>query len=308
MPSLSRSDILSDYDLKLELKQQGEGWAVEFKAMASPCEVLFDSTESTQVQWLGELAQSEALRIESAFSRYTQNNTIHKINNSNGKPVEVDAETAGLLDFSHQLYELSQGRFDITSGVLRRLWKFDGSANVPSRKQAKALLPLIGWQNVRWEKPVITVPEGMEIDLGGLGKEYAVDRVATLLATRTKAAFLVNFGGDLRAVGDRLDGKPWDVGVERPGFENQAHLQLQLSQGALATSGDANRFLLKDGLRYPHILNPRTAWPVMNAPRSVTVLADTCTEAGLLATLAMLKGNDAESFMAEQGGKYWILR
>ncbi len=292
----------------MELKAQGDGWGVEFKAMASPCEVLFDLKENTQAQWLGELACEEALRIEAAFSRYSVDNMVHQINNSHAHPVEVDKEMAGLLDFASQLHELSHGRFDITSGVLRRIWNFDGSDHVPSRKQAKALLPLIGWQHISWENPVITVPDGMEIDLGGVGKEYAVDRVANILATRTKASFLVNFGGDLRAVGKRRDAQPWKVGVERPGFDRQADHQLELNQGALATSGDASRFLEKDGVRFPHILNPRIGWPVMNAPRSVTVLADTCTEAGMLATLAMLKGKDAEKFMAEQGGKFWILR
>ena len=148
----------------------------------------------------------------------------------------------------------------------------------------------------------------MEIDLGGIGKEYAVDRVASLLAEKTNAAFLVNFGGDLRAHGQRRDGHPWRVGVERPGFENTAALDLQLKRGALATSGDANRYLQRGGQRYSHILNPRTGWPVKNAPRSVTVLADTCTQAGLLATLAMLQGRNAEQFLADQGGQHWVIR
>jgi thiamine biosynthesis lipoprotein len=152
------------------------------------------------------------------------------------------------------------------------------------------------------------VPPGMEIDLGGLGKEYAVDRVATLLADRTTAPVLVNFGGDLRAVGRRASGQSWQVGVELPGQVDSAGLKLELGIGALATSGDARRFLLRDGIRYPHIQNPRTAWPVMKAPRSVTVLGDTCTEAGLLATLAMLRGAEAEQFLAEQGVQNWVVR
>ncbi len=299
--------------MTLQAQRRGDDWLVEFQAMASCCELLFDLKENSQAQWLGELAHTEALRIESKFSRYQTGNIIHEINHSNGRPVDVDPETAGLLDFAGHLFEISHGRFDVTSGVLRRLWKFDGGDTIPSRKQAKALLPLVGWDRIRWNNPRITVPEGMEIDLGGIGKEYAVDRVAELVAERAGVAFMVNFGGDLRALGDRRDGRAWDVGVERPGFEGQAGLQLQsglqlqLRKGALATSGDANRFLLKDGVRYPHILNPRTAWPVMKAPRSVTVLADTCTEAGLLATMAMLQGRDAEKFLAEQGGQHWVI-
>ena len=295
----------------MQLSRQGNYWQGRFTAMASPCEILLEVEQEAEARLLCEVAAKEATRIESKFSRYQTGNIIHEINNSSGQFVEVDSETAGLLDFAKHLFEISNGRFDVTSGVLRRLWKFDGGAGIPSRKQAKALLPLIGWDRIRWENPQISVPEGMEIDLGGLGKEYAVDRVAALVAERTGVAFLVNFGGDLRALGDRRDGRPWDVGVERPGFEGQAGLQLHLRKGALATSGDANRFLLKDGVRYPHILNPRTAWPVMNAPRSVTVLADTCTEAGLLATMAMLQGREAEQFLEDNSGgpgsQYWVI-
>lgn len=294
--------------MTLECTRRGDDWLVKFQAMASPCEVLFDMAESTQAQWLGGLAREETLRIEQKFSRYLSDNIIHQINNSLGAPVEVDEETAGLLEFAGHLHKVSNGRFDITSGVLRRLWRFDGGENIPSRKQAKALLPLVGWDKITWDNPVVTVPEGMEIDLGGLGKEYAVDRVAAMLAERTKAAFLVNFGGDLRALGERRDGRSWDIGVERPGYENQASLELHLKQGALATSGDASRFIMSGGVRYPHIVNPRTAWPVMKAPRSVTVLADTCTEAGLLATLAMLHGKDAETFLGQQDAMHWIIR
>jgi thiamine biosynthesis lipoprotein len=119
---------------------------------------------------------------------------------------------------------------------------------------------------------------------------------------------LVNFGGDLRAVGRRTDDRSWQVGVELPGSADTAGLKLELGIGALATSGDALRFLLRGGVRYPHILNPRTGWPVMRAPRSVTVLGDTCTEAGLLATQAMLHGDQAEEFLADQGVQNWVMR
>jgi thiamine biosynthesis lipoprotein len=276
--------------------------------MAGPCEILLDIEDRSQAQWLGEVARDETRRIETKFSRYNSEGMVYRINSSAGQPVEVDEETAGLLNLAAEFHDLSGGRFDITSGLLRKIWSFDGSDRVPSRKQAKALLGQVGWAKVQWNPPSIILPAGMEIDLGGVGKEYAVDRVAAVLAERTRASFLVNFGGDLRAVGPRRDGRPWTVGIERPDQPEAPDRQLQLKQGALATSGDANRFLLKNGVRYPHILNPRTGWPVLKAPRSVTVLADTCTEAGFLATMAMLSGGDAEDFLAHQGGKYWVIR
>jgi thiamine biosynthesis lipoprotein len=292
----------------VQLSRQGNYWQGRFRAMASPCEILMEVAQEAEARLLFDLAATEALRIETKFSRYRDDNIVHALNNGSGEAVTVDDETADLLDFAHRCHEISGGRFDVTSGVLRRIWKFDGSDRVPSRKQAKALLPLVGWSKITWRRPEITVPVGMEIDLGGLGKEYAVDKVATLLAERTTAPMLVNFGGDLRAVGRRTDGRSWQVGVELPDISDTAGLKLELGVGALATSGDARRFLLRGGVRYPHILNPRTGWPVMRAPRAVTVLGDTCTEAGLLATLAMLHGDRAEAFLAEQGVKNWVMR
>lgn len=283
-------------------------WQGAFTCMASPCLVLVEAADADEASRLCEAAAAEAARIEAKFSRYRDDNIVHAMNRGEGRPVVVDPETADLLDFARRCHDISGGLFDVTSGVLRRLWKFDGSQRVPSRKQAKALLPLIGWSRLTWERPRLTVPPGMEIDFGGLGKEYAVDKVATLLAERTTAAVLVNFGGDLRAVGERRAAASWRVGVEMAGRQDTVRRQLELKVGALATSGDSQRFLLRNGVRYPHILNPHTAWPVMRAPRSVTVLGDTCTEAGLLATLAMLHGDRAEAFLAGQNVLHWIER
>jgi thiamine biosynthesis lipoprotein len=119
---------------------------------------------------------------------------------------------------------------------------------------------------------------------------------------------LVNFGGDLRVSGPRANGEPWNVAIES--IETQGHLagMLQLSHGALATSGDVRRFLLKDGVRYGHILDPLTGWPVKDAPRSVTVAAESCVEAGLSATLAVLNGRKAEAFLKREKIRAWVIR
>jgi thiamine biosynthesis lipoprotein len=119
--------------------------------------------------------------------------------------------------------------------------------------------------------------------------------------------FLINFGGDLR-VSRPLPHGPWKVGIERPDSERKAAMMLEVEYGALATSGDSHRFLLKDGVRYGHILDPRTGWPVPDAPRSVTVAASSCTEAGLLSTLAMLKGKEACRFLERQEVRFWMCR
>ena len=300
--------LLSAHAPEFAIARREDGiTAVSFTAMASPCEVLLDRSDMLEASELGRRAAAEAWRIEAKYSRYRPDSIVSVINRSQGNAVVVDPETAALINYAAQCHALSGGRFDITSGVLRRCWTFDGSDRVPSRAAVAQLLPLIGFEKVGWKSPRITLPAGMEIDFGGFGKEYAVDRVLALIATQFKGAALVNFGGDLAANGAPA-GAPWQVGVERPDTDREARLLLELTQGALATSGDTHRFLLRDGVRYGHILDVRTGWPVPNPPRSVSVAASTCLEAGLLATLAMLHGAAAEAFLSEHGARYWCLR
>lgn len=290
------------------LERCDAGWRLRFAAMASPCEVLVEAADEAAARALGALAAAEALRIERKFSRYRDDSVLAAWHARRGEAVEVDAETADLLDYAAACHALSGGLFDVTTGVLRAVWRFDGSDRVPEAAAVQALLPRVGWGRVAWQRPWLTLPAGMEIDLGGVGKEYAVDRVLGLLRQAAPAAaLLVNFGGDLAVSGPRADGTPWRVGMEHPGGA-AATLQLQLSAGALATSGDARRFLLRHGTRYGHVLDPRDGWPVRHAPRSVTVAAARCTEAGTLATLALLQGADAETWLAVQGVPHWIQR
>jgi len=289
------------------LSPRAYGWLGVFSAMASPCEVHVAEVDRSAAERAVLLAAAEARRIEAKFSRYKDDNIVHAINTAGGGAVVVDEETARLLDYAAELYALSDGKFDITSGVLRRVWRFDGSDNVPSRAAVLALLPVIGWNKVLWRSPELTLLPGMQIDFGGIGKEYAVDRAAALVAGVTRAA-LVNFGGDLVALGASAGGRPWRVGVEAlAGREAAAAKQIDLVQGGLATSGDARRYLRKDGKRYSHILDPTTGFPVPGAPGSVTVAAATCTQAGMLATFALLRGKDAKAFLAAQGVQHWVL-
>ena len=281
-----------------------------FAAMASPCEVLLETSDQGMALRLAQQVAAEAWRIEDKFSRYAADNVVHAINTADGEPIELDVETAQLIDFAATLYDLSDRSFDITSGVLRSVWRFDGSDNIPSTAAVDRVMTRVGWERARWVARTLQLEPGMEIDLGGIGKEYAVDRCANLLREHCDVGCLVNFGGDLAAVRPpRSRPAGWRVGIEAldPG-KPLAERTLSLKLGGLATSGDARRFLLKDGLRYSHILDPRTGWPVPDAPRSVTVAADSCTQAGMLSTLAMLKGARAETFLDEQGVQYWCNR
>jgi len=275
--------------------------------MASPCEVLIEPATEEAARAAIEAVAAEAWRVEDKFSRYLSGNIIDRINKSAGRAVPVDDETARLLDFGATLYELSDGGFDITSGVLREVWKFDGSDRVPEPQAVAAVLERVGWNRVAWQPPVLTLRKGMQIDLGGIGKEYAVDRCIAVLTSCIDVPGLVNFGGDLAVTGPPRARPSWKVAIEGP-QEGTPERVLDLRQGAIATSGDARRFLSKNGVRYSHILDPETGWPIADAPRSVTVAADTCTQAGMLSTLAMLQGAAAESFLESQSVRYWCRR
>jgi thiamine biosynthesis lipoprotein len=275
--------------------------------MGSPCELLVEPSTEESLTRLANIVANEAWRIEDKFSRYLNGNIIDRINSAEGAPISVDAETAQLFDFAASLHGLSEGLFDITSGILREVWNFDSGDAIPSQEAIQNLLPKIGWQLVDWRPPVLKLAAGMQLDLGGIGKEYAVDRAIQLLRDDGPSQCLVNFGGDLAVTGPTGSGRPWKVGID-PGKAGHGEILLALRQGALATSGDVHRYLESDGVRYSHVLNPKTGWPIASAPASITVAADTCIQAGMLSTLAMLKGAEADAFLLAQTERHWIRR
>jgi thiamine biosynthesis lipoprotein len=273
--------------------------------MANPCEVLCDTDDAALACRIAEVAAGEAWRVEARFSRYRADNIVHAINTAHGSTLSVDAETAHLIDFGETLWRLSEGAFDLTSGALRHAWRFDAAGGVPTSQTIAALMSRIGWQRVSWRNPELTLPEGMEIDLGGIGKEYAVDRAIVLLEALGEVPVLVNFGGDLRATAPPRTAPAWQVGIESIAAAGTASRMIELRSGALATSGDTRRYIEVDGRRFGHIIDARSGWPAPRAPRSVTVAADTCTQAGTLATLAMLQGENAAAFLEREGVQYW---
>lgn len=284
----------------------------EFQAMASDCQILFDGIHAPHAEVLFTQAVIETWRIEHKFSRYKTGNTMDQINHAYHAPLSVDKETSALLNYADQCYQLSEGMFDITAGVLRKIWHFNGSDALPSTQQIHAMLPFIGWQKISWNTPYIQLPEGMELDLGGLGKEYAVDKVCLLLQQHMHAhsntPVLVNFGGDLACTGPRVSGAPWEIAVEHWQQDEHVRRTVKLHQGAIATSGDSRRFLLKEGKRYSHILNPKTGVSISGAPHAISVAATNCMQAGMLSTMAMLHGEHAEAFLQLQEADFWVQR
>ena len=250
-------------------------------------------------------AIADVRRIEAKYSRYRDDSVTSAVNRAaGGAPVAIDAETAALLAYADQCHRLSGGRFDVTSGVLRRAWNFRRSPPcLPDAAALAALCALVGWQEVEWDERSIRLPRsGMEIDFGGIGKEYAADRAAAILAERGVRHALVNLGGDVRALGGQADGTPWRVGVRHPRATDAraAIASVEIADGAVATSGDYERYIEVDGRRYCHLLDPRTGWPV-RAWQSISVVAPLAVVAGSVATIAMLLADDAPDFLASQG-------
>lgn len=269
-----------------------------FKAMGSPCEIqLFAASEDAGAGH-ADAAIAEVERLEQLYSRYRDDSFLAQINRAAlaGASIAVDDETALLLDYADTCFRESGGLFDISSGILRRAWDFK-SGKVADQSALDALLPLVGWDKVQWRRPMLSFPvPGMELDLGGVVKEYAVDRVAALIAGRGVDSGFVNLGGDLRVLGPRPGGEPWSVGIRHHRLREGVAGVVQIERGALASSGDYERCILLEGVHYGHILNPTTGWPVRELA-AVSVIADLCLVAGSAATIAMLK---------DGGGREWL--
>jgi thiamine biosynthesis lipoprotein len=296
-----------DTNSTFELNRDQRLWRIEFSAMASPCEVLLETEDLDFARALGAYAAAEARRIDEKFSRYKAGSVVAAILESRGRSITVDDETAKLLDYGEMLWRVSEGRFDLTSGILRHAWQFEEATQAPDPQRIPELMRYVGWQRLQWTSPVLTLPAGMEVDFGGIGKEYAVDRVADWAARESGDPVLVNFGGDLRCTGRTPSSGAWQVGIESLAKPGQPAKRIELKSGALATSGDARRAIVIDGKRYGHILDARTGWPAPGAPRSVTVAAPTCSQAGSFSTLAMLHGAGAEAFLRAENLRYWLL-
>ncbi len=274
----------------------------EFTAMGSPCRIRLGRLDEASARALADEAIAEVRRIEAKYSRYRADSVVSRINvlAGTGEALQLDEETAALVRYAERLYEGSEGRFDLTSGVLRRAWDFR-RGRIPQAADIEALMPLVGWSRVIWQDGCLALPiRGMEIDLGGLGKEYAADRAATLLTDAGVLSGYVNLGGDIRVIGPQADGQPWRMGIAHPRVEGAIIAGVDLGGGALATSGDYERFVEANGRRYCHILDPHTGWPV-GYWRSVSVVAPACLAAGALTTVAMLMQERAVEFLRGQG-------
>jgi thiamine biosynthesis lipoprotein len=278
-----------------------------FKAMGSACEVVLASHTQNEAESMAKLAIDEVLRIERTYSRYTTDSIIAKINQQAGcGAVQCDDETWALFKFASQLFDQSDGLFDITSGVLRQAWDFK-NPEVPSSQKLEALLPLVGWGKVVLQDQSIALPlAGMEIDLGGFGKEYAADRAAQVLKEKGVTHGYVNLAGDMRFLGPKPTGEPWMIGIQDPRALDQVVATLPITMGGLATSGDYERYFELNGQRYCHVLNPKTGMPV-SYWRSVSVTSPATVVSGCTTTMAMLKEAEGLAFLQATGFDFFAI-
>ncbi len=274
----------------------------DFRAMGSPCSIQLYATSAKKAKRAARIAIDDVYRLELKYSRYRLDSFLSAINHAAAQTgqVHVDDETGGLLDYADTCYQQSDGLFDITSGILRRAWDFK-SGRIPEQAVIQALLAKIGWHKVKWQRPVLEFTvAGMEIDFGGVVKEYAVDRAAALCREYGIQHGIVNLGGDIKVIGPHADGSPWQVAIRHPRIPGGILQTLLLHAGALASSGDYERCMTLNGVRYGHVLNPRTGWPV-NYMAAVSVIGDFCVVAGSASTIAMLKSEEGPGWLNELG-------
>ncbi len=268
--------------------------------MASENELQLYVNDRPEAARVAELASEEVRRIERKFSRYRDDSLLTQINQAAGRhAVPIDTETAALLAYADACFKKSNGLFDLTSGVLRRCWNFK-AARLPDPQHLRVTLALVGWDKVQWSTTEIYLPTlGMQLDFGGIGKEYAADRAAALCLNEGINSGLVNLAGDIRILGPHPDGSPWRIGIKHPRQPGAIIASIDLRSGALATSGDYERYFEIAGRRYSHILNAKTGYPVSEL-QAVSVTVPLCSVAGSLSTIAMLKGRKGPRFLRSE--------
>lgn len=273
-----------------------------FRAMASPCEITVADAPSPELARDAALAaMSEVQRIERKFSRFDPNSVLSTINREAAfSTVPVDDETRALLQHAGDVYAISGGLFDATSGCLQEIWDFRGGV-VPTPEQRAQALARCGWPHVRLGPQGVGFDAvGVRLDLGGFGKEYAADRAADALQARGLRSGFVNLGGDIRVLGPKPDGQAWQFGIRHPRDPQRPMASIAVHEGALATSGDYERYFEQGGRRYCHVLSPRDAMPVTHW-RSVSVQAPLAVVAGVACTVAMLMQADGLAFLHDGG-------
>lgn len=285
--------VLTSFTVMADAKRT-EGWTkTVFPAMGTQCQIIFRAPSQKQAAAFREAATGWVQDFENQYSRFKASSLISTINSAAGaRWVETDAELESVLSLCDWFHWSTNGAFDPTALPLMKLWDYQAdSPTVPTDDEIQRAMVLVGWNKVQRKAGGIFLPRtGMSIDLGGIGKEYAVDRVIEMSAQWGVQDVMVDFGRDIRVRGESPHTGGWRVGLEHPDDPGRCWGGVLVKERAVATSGDYLRGFEIDGRRYGHIIDPRTGRPVENGCNAATVIAQSCTEAGVLSTAALVLG------------------
>lgn len=269
------------------------GHELTFRALGTTCRIVVAGTAPAVTDFFGA-ALNWVIAFEAKYSRFLPDSLISRINRAAGEGwVELDAEAERILGLCHELNFLTRGIFDPTALPVIALWNWkEARTTLPTDAEVSAARDLVGWRQVQRAPGKIRLPRaGMSLDLGGMGKEYAVDQVVLLARQSGFGSVLVDFGADVRVSGPPPDQRPaWHIGLENPAKPGTCWCGVAVIDAAVATSGDYIRKFELNGRRFGHIVDPRTGRPVATAARAVSVIAPSCTQAGMLSTAAFVLG------------------
>jgi thiamine biosynthesis lipoprotein len=266
---------------------------LSFHAMGTVCRVsLVEPSRSAANAYLDQLLDWVA-DFETKYSRFLDDSLISQINRAAGQAwVEIDEQTDRILNLCGEMVFFTTGVFDPTALPLIRLWNWKANPPViPDERTIQQTRDVVGWRHVQRRKGGIFLSRpGMCLDLGGIGKEFAVDMAINLAAQFEVKHLLTDFGQDIRVIG-QPPGKPaWHVGLENPRKPGSCWGSVAATNHAIASSGDYLRCFVRNGRRYGHIIDPRNGYPVSNECLGVSVIAPSCTLAGILSTSAFILG------------------
>ncbi|WP_298954166.1 FAD:protein FMN transferase [uncultured Nonlabens sp.] len=260
----------------------------------------FDITVVAENESIGnkyiDTAVAEITRIEKLISSWDEHSQTSEINRNAGiKAVKVDSELFQLIERAIGISKLTDGAFDISYASMDRIWKFDGTmTEMPSEEKIKESIAKVGFKNIILDKENSTVflkLEGMRIGFGAIGKGYAADKAKSLLISKGVSSGIINASGDMNTWGRQPSGKEWKVAITNPMDKNKVFALLPISNGAVVTSGNYEKFVKFNGTRYSHIIDPRTGYP-SSGIISATVFAPKAELADALATSVFVMGKD----------------
>ena len=218
-------------------------------------------------------ARQQIVLYENLLSKTIKGSDVWNINHANGQPVVVSDFTRDVIEASIAVSEASDGAFDITIGPSMALWDFKSETpSLPDQEKLAEAAVLTDYTKIKLEGNTVTLPAGMQIELGSIAKGYITDEIAAYCRSRGVKHGILNFGGNVVVIGSRPDGQPWKIGVRNPNEPGgDSIIVLPTTDGAVATSGTYERGFTINGVRYHHILDADTGWPVQNGLASVTV-------------------------------------